>query len=136
MHWNKAGDKLLTSSSDMVARVWQIDAQGNVEISKVLPFNECLMQSKFCDDAENLVATGGLMSQIYVWDCETDHCKQVACFDHTTIDPDFKGLEIEWQNSKNVAVAGKSTFIYLWSIDKPSEPICRWEGHKEIVEQI
>ena len=87
------------------------------------------MQSKFCDESDNLVATGGLMSQIYVWDCESADCREVACFDHRDIDSDFRGLEIEWQNAKNVAVAGKSKFIYLWSIDNPSTPLIKWEGH-------
>ena len=96
VHWNTAGDKLLTSSSDMVARVWRVDQEGNVDIAKVKNFNEYLMQSKFCDEADNLIATGGLMSQIYVWDCESADCREVACFDHTQIDSEFRGLEIEW----------------------------------------
>lgn len=108
IHWNRAGDKLLTSSSDMAARVWKVTQGCDATILKVKNFNEYLMQSKFCDDADNLVATGGLMSQIFVWDCETPDNKEVACFDHSEIDSNFKGLEIEWQNSKCVAVAGKS----------------------------
>jgi len=36
------------------------------------------------------------MSQIYVWDCESTECREVACFDHRDIDSDFRGLEIEW----------------------------------------
>lgn len=35
-----------------------------------------------------------------------------------------------------MAVAGKSKFIYLWNIDKPKEPLIKWEGHQEEVEQI
>lgn len=103
-----------------MARVWRVNSEGKVEIEKANEFSECLMQSKFCDEADHLVATGGLMSQIYVWDCSTLNCKEVACFDHSIIDPEFKGMEIEWQNAKQVAVAGKSEFIYLWSIDSPS----------------
>ena len=105
-------------------------------ISKCKNFNEYLMQSKFCDEADNLVATGGLMSKIFVWDCETPEYREVACFDHSEIDSNFKGLEIEWQNAKNVAVAGKSKYIYLWSIDQPRTPLVKWEGHTEVVEQI
>lgn len=136
VHWNSKGDKLLTSSSDMVARVWRVDAEGNVEIAKAKNFKEYLMQSKFCEQADNLVATGGLMHQIYVWDCEINDCLTVAVFDHSEIDPNFNGLEIEWQNAKNVAVAGKSKFIYLWSIDQPRTPLVKWEGHQGEVEQI
>ena len=77
------------------------------------------MQSKFCPEAANLVATGGLMSQIYVWDCESADCREIACFEHREFDSEFHGLDIEWQNAKNVAVAGKSKSIYLWSIDSP-----------------
>ena len=120
IHWNVNGDKLLTSSSDMVARVWQVNNDGDVEILRAKNFDEYLMQSKFCDDADNLVATGGIMSKIHVWDCSSNENAEVACFDHSVIDPNFKGLEIEWQNSKQVAVAGKSKFIYLWSIEQPS----------------
>ena len=39
VHWNVAGDKLLTSSSDMVARVWQVDGDGNVEIMRAKNFD-------------------------------------------------------------------------------------------------
>ena len=62
VHWNTAGDKLVTSSSDMVARVWRVSSEGTIEIARAKDFNEYLMQSKFCDEADNLVATGGLMS--------------------------------------------------------------------------
>ena len=48
------------------------------------------------------------MSKIFVWDCEATDVREVACFDHSEIDSNFNGLEIEWQNAKNVAVAGKS----------------------------
>ena len=74
------------------------------------------------------------MSQIYVWDCDSVDCREVACFDHEDIDSDFRGLEIEWQNAKNIAVAGKSKFIYLWSIDQPRIPLIKWDGHEEVVE--
>jgi len=136
VHWNTAGDKLLTSSSDMVARVWRVCSDATLEIWRAKNFHEYLMQSKFCDDDDNLVATGGLMSQIYVWNCATPDCREVACFDHSLIDHNFKGLEIEWQNAKQVAVAGKSKFIYLWSVDRPNEPLIKWEGHQDVVEQI
>ena len=137
VHWNAKGDRLLTSSSDMVARVWKVEDGGEVKIEKVKNFSDILMNSKFNNSEKgNLVATGGLFSTIYVWDCESDSCKEVARFEHADIDPNFRGLEIEWQNSKNVAVAGKSKFIYLWSIDNPNAPIQTWQGHEEEVEQI
>ena len=120
----------------MVARVCSVDQEGNVEIANVKVFNEYLMQSKFCPESDNLVATGGLMSQIYVWDSETSDCREIACFDHKDLDSDFQGLEIEWQNAKNIAVAGKSKFIYLWSIDQPNHPLIKWGGHQDVVEQI
>lgn len=101
----------------MVARVWKVDENGEVKIEKVKNFSDILMNSKFNVDRGNLVATGGLFSVISVWDCESDSCKEVACFDHSDLDPNFRGLEIEWQNNKNVAVAGKSKYIYLWSIE-------------------
>ncbi len=62
INWNAAGDKLVTSSSDLVARVWKVDDKGNVEIFSAKNFNQVLMSSKFCDDNDKLVATGGLMS--------------------------------------------------------------------------
>ena len=43
VHWNMTGDKLITSSSDMVARVWRVDQEGNVDIAKCKNFNEYLM---------------------------------------------------------------------------------------------
>ena len=124
VHWNAKGDRLLTSSSDMVARVWKVEEGGEVKIEKVKNFTGILMNSKFNSSEQgNLVATGGLFSAVYVWDCESDSCREAACFDHSDIDPNFRGLEIEWQNSKNVAVAGKSKFIYLWNIDQPKSPV-------------
>lgn len=129
VHWNNTGNRLITSSSDMVARVWEILPSGEVEIKNVKGFNVSLMNSKFNEQQSNLVATGGMMHQIYVWDCETDDLREIACFDHQDIDSSFQGLEIEWQNSKNVAVTGKSKSIFLWSIDHPKAPLCKWEGH-------
>jgi WD40 repeat protein len=107
----------------MVARVWKVEDNGEIKIEKVKNFTEILMNSKFNIDKANLVATGGFSSIITVWDCESDSCKEVATFDHSSFDQDFNGLEIEWQNNKNVAVAGRSKFIYLWSIDQPKSPI-------------
>lgn len=43
IHWNVNGDKLLTSSSDMVARVWQVNNDGDVEILRAKNFDEYLM---------------------------------------------------------------------------------------------
>ena len=96
VHWNLAGDKLLTSSSDMVARVWNVSAEGDVEIMRAKNFDEYLMMSKFCDESDNLIATGGFMSKIHVWDCSTESCNEIASFDHSDLDPSFKGLDIEW----------------------------------------
>jgi len=95
------------------------------------------MQSKFCDDADNLVATGGLTSKVFVWDCQAPEYKEVACFDHIDFDSNFHCLEIEWQNSKTLACAGnKSKYIYLWNIDQPRQPQIKWEYHSENIEQI
>jgi len=40
------------------------------------------------------------MSKIHVWDCSSESCNEIASFDHSEIDPSFKGLEIEWQSVK------------------------------------
>lgn len=96
IHWNKAGDKLVTSSADFVARVWKVDAEGGVEIYRVKNFNQVLLTSKFCDENDKLVATGGFMSKVCVWDCSTPEGREVAVFDFSTIDPELQGLEIEW----------------------------------------
>ena len=137
VHWNAKGDRILTSSSDKVARVWQVKESGEVEIQRVKDFQDILMNSKFnnCDQG-NLVATSGLFSTVYVWDCEPESYREVARFEHADIDPDFKGLEIEWQNSKSVAVAGKSRLIHLWNVDQQSKPVVTWKGHEGEVEQI
>lgn len=75
-----------------------------------------LMNSKFNKGPANLVATAGIRSgKITVWDIT--HCKDVAKFDHSKLEPAFEGLEIEWQNNTSVAVAGMSKNIYLWSVD-------------------
>ena len=66
IRWNTTGDKLVTSSSDLVARVWKVDPEGSVEIFRAKNFNQVLMSSKFCDENDKLVATGGLMSKVCV----------------------------------------------------------------------
>lgn len=40
------------------------------------------MNSKFNEVSGNLVATGGMMSEIYVWDADSDDLREIACFDH------------------------------------------------------
>lgn len=117
VHWNGKGDRLVTSSSDMVARIWKLeDSDGTqIEIENIKNFNMMLMNSKFNKGAGNLIATGGHSGKITVWDIV--QCKDVARFDHMKLDPTFEGLEIEWQNSSHVAVAGISKNIYLWSIE-------------------
>jgi WD40 repeat protein len=101
----------------MVARIWKLeDSDGTqIEIENIKNFNMMLMNSKFNKGAANLIATGGYSGKITVWDIVK--CKDVACFDHSKLDPTFTGLEIEWQNASCFAVAGISKNIYLWSID-------------------
>ena len=58
------------------------------------------------------------MPMVSIWDCTANEAQEVVVFDHSKFDPEFQGLEIEWQNTKQVALAGKkSKNIYLWSID-------------------
>ena len=96
VHWNSKGDRLVTSSSDMVARIWKLDDQigTQIEIENIKNFNMMLMNSKFNKGAANLIATGGHSGKITVWDIL--QCKDVAKFDHNKLDPTFEGLEIEW----------------------------------------
>lgn len=48
VHWSNDGTRLLTSSNDMMARVWRIDKEsGQFEIENVKSFNVMLMNSKF-----------------------------------------------------------------------------------------
>jgi WD40 repeat protein len=99
VHWNGKGDRLVTSSSDMVARIWKLDVSDGtqIEIDNIKNFNMMLMNSKFNKGPANLVAAAGFKSgRITVWDIV--QCKDVAKFDHSKLDPTFEGLEIEWQN--------------------------------------
>ena len=48
VHWSNDGSRLLTSSNDMMARIWTIDDEsGHYEIENVKPFSVMLMNSKF-----------------------------------------------------------------------------------------
>lgn len=48
VHWNNDGSMLVTSSNDMMARIWRFDNEsGSVEIESVKSFNMMLMNSKF-----------------------------------------------------------------------------------------
>lgn len=92
-----------------------------------------LMNSKYNKGAADLIATA-VSGKITVWD--TVKCRDIAKFDPSKLDPNFVGLEIEWQNSKTVAVAGTSKSIYLWNVDQPDSPKQIWNGHKDEVKQI
>lgn len=98
-----------------------------------------LMNSKFnkCSrpDDEQLIATGGHSGIVTVW--RPDNCKDVASLNHEQTDPNFEGLEIDWQNGKSLAVTGKSRNIFLWNLDTPLLPQKVWSGgHSSDVEQI
>lgn len=71
---------MLTSSGDGVARVWQVDSNsGQVKLERVKNFKDPLLNSCFNNSQRgNLVATGGLMNIVYVWDCETESCNEIA----------------------------------------------------------
>lgn len=80
-----------------------------------------LMNSKFNRVQSNLIATGGHSGTVFIWDA--DSCKDKCRLNHSGLDPALEGIEIEWQNSQNIAVAGRSKNIYLWDIEKPTEPL-------------
>jgi WD40 repeat protein len=63
VHWSHDGSRLVTSSNDMMARIWRFDDEsGHFEIESVKSFNVMLMNSKFNkpsqSDTTQLVATG------------------------------------------------------------------------------
>ena len=73
VHWNSDGNRMITSSSDKIARVWGIDDdRDEAAIKTVRPFSVELLNSKFNEYYGNLVATGGMMSEIIVWDWESE----------------------------------------------------------------
>ena len=80
----------------MGARIWKLeDSDGTqIVIENIISFNAMLMNSKFNKGAANLIATGGHSGKIIIWDIA--QCKDVVRFDHSKLDPTFKGLEIEW----------------------------------------
>jgi WD40 repeat protein len=108
-----------------MARIWKFDAEtGNINIEKIKNFKVMLMNSKFnkCTQPgeEQLIATGGHEGIVTVWNAS--NCQDVATLSHTQSDPNFEGLEIDWQNSKSLAVTGKSKNIFLWDITTPLLP--------------
>jgi WD40 repeat protein len=62
-----------------------------------------------------LIATGGHSSVVTVWNADTT--KDYAKLDHCALDPDLKGIEIDWQDHKRLAITGKSKQIYFWNVD-------------------
>lgn len=94
VHWNDSGTKLVTSSSDTLARVWKIDADHSIKLEKFMGFTEMLMNSKFNKGEGNLVATGGHSNKVTVWNVneKTELCK----LEHAKHDESFEGIEIEW----------------------------------------
>ena len=76
VHWSNDGTRLLTSSNDMMARIWRIDEEScHYEIENVKPFNVMLMNSKFNKpsghDSQQYVATGGHSGVVTVWNADT-----------------------------------------------------------------
>jgi len=145
VHWSQDGTHLVTSSNDMMARIWRFDEEsGHFEIEMVKTFGVMLMISKFNRTIPGdtqytpLVATGGHSGVITIWvaDAKSDRSnKDVAKLHHESLDPNLVGLELDWQNSKTIAVTGRSKNIYLWNIDTPQKPIVIWSGgHLEEVE--
>ena len=95
-----------------------------------------LMMSKFNKERGDLIASGGHSAIVTVWNAE-DPTKNVVKFDHTEMEsPNFVCQEIEWKNTKELAVAGQSKNIYLWSVDQPQAPIRKWTGHNNEIKQI
>lgn len=92
VHWSYDGTKLVTSSNDMMARIWRYDEEtGHYYIESVKTFNMMLMNSKFNKPPPNaetkytqLVATGGHSGVVTVWNADTDNTtKDVAKLVHT-----------------------------------------------------
>ena len=53
------------------------------------------------------MATGGHSSVVTVWQLETR--KDYARLEHKSLDPNLKGLEIDWQDNSRLAITGSST---------------------------
>ncbi len=146
VHWSYDGTRLVTSSNDMMARIWRYDEEtGHFNIESVKTFSMMLMNSKFNKPPANadtkytqLVATGGHSGVVTVWNADTENTnKDVAKLVHTQLDSSLVGIEIDWQNSKTLAVTGNSKSIYLWNITTPQSPVQIWTGgHSDEVEQI
>lgn len=92
VHWSWDGLRLLTSSNDMMARIWRFDEEtGQIDIESVKTFNMMLMNSKFnkphADSKtafQQLVATGGHSSVVTIWNAGSDLVgKDVAKLVHT-----------------------------------------------------
>lgn len=127
VHWSYDGSRLVTSSNDMMARIWKQDEEtGHYNIESVKTFNMMLMNSKFNKPSDQnqpytqYVATGGHSGIVTVWNADVQNTnKDVAKLSHTQLDPNLKGIEIDWQNSKSVAITGNSKNIYYWNIHSP-----------------
>jgi hypothetical protein len=112
----------------MMARIWRFDEEtGHINIESVKTFNMMLMNSKFNKPPQDgkaaytqLVATGGHSGVVTVWNANSEITnKDVAKLVHTQLDPNLVGIEIDWQNSKTIAITGYSKSIYLWNIQAP-----------------
>jgi WD40 repeat protein len=145
VHWSQDGTRLVTSSNDMMARIWRFEEEsGQFEIEMVKTFGVMLMISKFNKmnpgdpkSTPQLVATGGHSGVITIWtaDAKSASNKDVAKLHHEELDPNLVGLELDWQNSRTLAVTGHSKNIYLWSVDTPTRPIQVWSGgHTQEIE--
>jgi len=107
VHWSYDGARLVTSSNDMMARIWRFDEEsGHFTIESVKTFSMMLMNSKFNKPPQDsniaytqLVATGGHSRIVTVWNANSDSQntnKDVAKLNHEHIDPTLEGNEIEW----------------------------------------
>jgi WD40 repeat protein len=109
----------------MMARVWKFDELSRrFEIESVKSFNFALACSQFSSDG-HLVASAGHSSFVFVWNPDLKGAREICRLEHPL---EGKRLQLEWQNSRTLAVisSSNSKSIYLWNVASPNKPLQVW----------
>eukprot|EP00347_Sterkiella_histriomuscorum_P013599 403364101 len=162
IHWNQSGDKMVTSASDGYARVWSdkgelqsifncnnISKQNNSSHYKENANNDqpmadqyitsgikedlqstMVMVSKWSKDGQ-LIASGTQDRKVLVW--MPQGMKQDSIV--KTFNQDNEVVDLDWQNSTDIASCSMDQNIYLWSVTQ-DQPLRVWRGHQSSINAI
>ena len=111
---------MVTSASDGLARVWTDKG----EIRSIFNCNNMVMVSKWNKDG-SLIASGGQDRRVQVWIPQGQKNDLIV----KTFNQENDVVDLDWQNSTDLASCSLDQNIYLWSVQQ-EQPLRVWRGHQ------